>query len=150
MPGCDHGSVNEPRSRPLRTDPKATSSDPDAPAFIARPEGAPVYYGFPVLPDSEVDGFQLGMITDFEAQPDTSGDGFVVAPDGSRAGLVWESEVEEPYFSQVLPPDSSRWGVWAVGVTKPLRSEADARPFLAATLSELRSRWEEWKRHEPT
>ena len=124
------------------------SADPNAPAFIARPGGAPVYYGFPVVPDSDVDGFQFGMITDFNAQPDTTGDAFVVAPDGSRAGLVWESEVDEPYFDEVLPPDPGRWGVWAVGATQPLRRESDVRPFLAALLPELRSRWEQWKRQQ--
>jgi hypothetical protein len=49
-----------------------------------------VYHGFPVLPDVEVDGFRLGMISDWEAQPATEGDAFLIAPDGSRAGLVWE------------------------------------------------------------
>jgi hypothetical protein len=97
------------------------------------------------LADSDVDGFKLGMITDFVAQPDTAGDAFVVAPDGSRAGLVWESEVEQPYLSEVLPPEPDRWGVWAVGVSLPLRSEADAKPFLAALLPLLRARWEDWK-----
>lgn len=135
-------------SRPLRIDPEARSSDPDAPAFIAKPVGAPVYYGFPIVPGSDVDGFQFGMITDFEAQPDKTGDAFVVAPDGSRAGLVWESEVDEPYISAVLAPDSRRWGVWAVGVPLPLRRRADARSFLAALLPELRARWEKWKRQQ--
>jgi hypothetical protein len=132
-------------SRPLRVDPSATSASPDDPAFVARPHGAPVYYGFPIIESSAVDGFRLGMITDFVAQSDTSGDAFVVAPDDSRAGLVWESEVADPYFNEVLPPDADRWGVWAVGSQQPLRAEADAREFLRSALPDLRTRWEAWK-----
>ncbi|HKY17180.1 MAG TPA: hypothetical protein VJM33_19795 [Microthrixaceae bacterium] len=117
----------------------------DAPAFIARPEGSPVYYGFAIIESSEVDGFRFGMITDFVAEPDTCGDAFVVAPDDSRAGLVWESEVDEPYFGEVLPPTENRWGVWAVGTRLPMRTEDDATALLASLLPELRPRWEQWK-----
>jgi hypothetical protein len=132
-------------ARPLRIDPEATSADPSAPAFVARPEGAPVYYGFPIIESSAVEGFRFGIITDFIAEPDTSGDAFVVAPDDTRAGLVWESEVAEPYFHEVVAPDADRWGVWAVGVAAPLRSERDAGDYLRAILPELSSRWESWK-----
>jgi hypothetical protein len=38
-------------------------SEAGEPAFIARPADAPVYYGFPLLPDSEKDGFIFGVIT---------------------------------------------------------------------------------------
>jgi hypothetical protein len=51
-----------PTGRPLAIDPDAESARPGEPAFIARPEGAPVYYGFPILDDVEVDGFKLGMM----------------------------------------------------------------------------------------
>ena len=39
------------RGRPLAIDHKAASTSPTEPAFIARPEGAPVYYGFVILDD---------------------------------------------------------------------------------------------------
>jgi hypothetical protein len=52
---------------------------------LARPPEAPVYHGFPILDDVEVDGFKFGMITDFEAEPASDGDAFAVAPDGKRA-----------------------------------------------------------------
>jgi hypothetical protein len=74
-------------SRPLRLDPAATSALPEQPPFVARPDGAPVYYGFPIIESSAVDGFRFGMITDFVAQPDTCGDGFVVAPRRQPGGL---------------------------------------------------------------
>jgi hypothetical protein len=49
--------------RPLAIDGKAESASPTEPAFIARPEGAPVYHGFVVLDEISVDGFTLGKIT---------------------------------------------------------------------------------------
>ena len=131
--------------RPLRLDPSAAGASSGAPAFVARPEGAPVYHGFPILESSAVDGFRFGMITDFLAEADTCGDAFVVAPDDSRAGLVWESEVSDPYFSEVLAPTPDRWGVWAVGTSMPMRTEDDARAVLVSVLPELRLRWKRWK-----
>ncbi len=53
-----------PKGRPLAIDATARSASPTEPAFIARPDGAPVYYGFVVLDDINVDGFTLGKITD--------------------------------------------------------------------------------------
>ena len=101
-----------PKGRPLAIDVTAQSASRTEPAFIARREGAPVYYGFVVLDDVTVDGFTLGKITDFEAEPCDEGDAFVIAPDGSRAGLVWEIH-EPPYFSEVAPFETSRWGCGA-------------------------------------
>jgi hypothetical protein len=46
-----------PKGRPLAIDPEATSSSPTKPAFVARPIGAPVYHGFIVLEDVNVEGF---------------------------------------------------------------------------------------------
>ena len=67
----------------------------------------------------------------------------MIAPDGTGAGLVWESETE-PYFSEVLAPDDRRWGVWGVGLALPLRTAEEARAYLAALVPELRPRWEAW------
>jgi hypothetical protein len=82
-----------PKGGPLAIDATAQSASPTEPAFIARPEGAPVYYGFVVLDDVTVDGFTLGKITDFEAEPCDEGDAFVIAPDGSRASDPVSQEV---------------------------------------------------------
>jgi hypothetical protein len=142
----DSGQDPVRKRRPIRVDPGATSTSGDAPAFIARPAGSPVYYGFPIIESSEVEGFRFGMITDYVADADTCGDAFVVAPDDSRAGLVWESEVTVPYFSEVLPPTQDRWGVWGVGTGLPMRTEDDAHVLLRSLLPELRPRWEKWKR----
>jgi hypothetical protein len=86
----DERQTNITKGRPLTVDSHAASARSNEPAFVARPDGAPVYHGFPALSDVCVDGFTLGKITDFEAEPSDYGDAFVIAPDGSRAGLVWE------------------------------------------------------------
>jgi hypothetical protein len=133
-----------PKGRPLAIDATAQSASPTEPAFIARPEGAPVYHGFVVLDDVTVDGFTLGKITDFEAEPCDEGDAFVIAPDGGRAGLVWEV-YDPPYFQEVSPIETGRWGVWGVGFRLPMDSRENARRNLESILPELRLRWAEWK-----
>ncbi len=134
-----------PRGRPLRLDPNAEIARPDVPAFLARPPGSSVYHGFPVLDDVEVEGFRFGMISDFEAKPGMgAGDAFVVAPDGSRAGLVWEvSDVS--YVEAVCPIERDRWGVWAVAFPYPMRSRVDVRRNLQAVLPDLKDKWETWR-----
>jgi hypothetical protein len=133
------------KGQPLKIDTKATSASPSEPAFVAPPEGAPVYHGFVVLEDVNVGGFTFGAITDFEAQPCDAGDAFVVAPDGSRAGLVWEVSTKR-YIEEVCPFERERWGVWAVSFPHPMKGRNDARENLVALLPELKARWEHWKR----
>jgi hypothetical protein len=79
-----------PKGRPLAIDATVQSASPTEPAFISPPEGAPVYYGFVVLDDVTADGFTLGKITDFEAEPCDEGDAFVIVPDGSRVGTFYQ------------------------------------------------------------
>jgi hypothetical protein len=135
---------NMPKGRPLAIDATARSASPTEPAFIARPDGAPVYYGFIVLDDVAVDSFTLGKITDFEVEPCLEGDAFVIAPDGSRAGLVWEVS-DKPYFQEVRPIETGSWGVWGVGFALPMNSRENARRNLGSILPELKLRWAEWK-----
>ena len=107
-----------------------------SPAIIARPIGAPVYHGFQVVDGVAVDGFTFGKITDFEAEPSDYGDAFVIAPDKSRAGLVWEVS-DQPYFQEVCPLEPERWGVW--GVTFPYAMDSRdnvSSKWPAATSSE--------------
>jgi hypothetical protein len=115
-----------PKGRPLAIDATARSASPTEPAFIARPDGAPAYYGFVVLDDVTAEGFTLGKITDWEAEPCEAGDAFVIAPDGGRAGLVWEAS-DKPYFQEIMPGEASRWGVWGVGFRLPMNSRENAR-----------------------
>ena len=134
--------------KPLAVDSDAKSASPTEPAFVARPDGAPIYHGFRLLEDVTVEGFTFGAITDFEAEPCDSGDAFVVAPDGSRAGLVWELGTARA-IEQVIPSEQERWGVWAVWFLHPMRTRADARKNLATVLPDLKARWEEWKQSFP-
>jgi len=124
-------STTEPRAHPRLN-----------PAFIARPEGALVYHGFVILEDVAVGGFALGKITDCEAEPCATGDAFVIAPDGGRAGLVWEV-CDPPYFREVLKIEEDRWGVWGVGFLLPMASRENARKNLESILPQLKSRWAE-------
>ena len=123
--------------RPLRLDPNARSADPAQPAFVARPPGAPVYHGFPLIEETTTDGWTYGAITDFETpEGATAGDGFVQAPDGRRAGLVWEYGTGK--FAEILPPDQERWGVYAVWFPKPVHSVADLVECFQHVLPDLK------------
>jgi len=133
-----------PVLREMMLDEQARTVDPALPAFLAPPKDAPAYHGFLVVAESEVDGWLLGMITGFGAE----GDGFVIAPDGGRAGLVWTAEGAgyfqaggSAFCTEVSGPDGRRWGVFAVGVPLPLRGPGDARVYLAALLPWLRPLW---------
>jgi hypothetical protein len=138
--------VDELQELSVRIDPDAESADPELPAFLARPDGSPVYHGFPILDSVEVDGFRLGMITDWEAEPSDWGDAFLVAPDDSRCGLIWEV-TDWPYVSveSRVPANETRWGVWNVGFPNAMDSTENARRNIAFVLQELRPRWERWR-----
>ena len=128
----------------LAIDETAESLSADAPAFVAKPPGAPVYHGFRVLSDVVIDGFTFGTITDFEAEPATVGDAFVIAPDGSRAGLVWEVSPEDT-FAMVCPETDDRWGVWAVSFPLPMSCRQNAALNLEHLISRLKPKWESWR-----
>jgi len=94
------------------------------------PATAPtVYHGYVIVPDTCVDGWCLGVMSNHEDPHGVdSGDAFVVAPDGSRADLLWQVGTEP--VEQILPADDQRWGVFAVSFPFPVRNGADlARAF---------------------
>ncbi len=129
---------------PLAIDRDAVSGSPTEPPFVAPPAGAPVYHGFEILRNVSVDGFVFGKITDFEAEASNYGDAFVVAPDNSRAGLVWEVS-DKSYFREVCPLEPNRWGVWGVSFPYPMSSREDVRKNLESILPELKKCWEGWR-----
>ena len=133
-----------PIGRPIAFDPSAASASPTEPGFIARPKGAPVYHGFQILNDVVVQGFTLGKITDFESVECDEGDSFVVAPDNSRCGLVWEVS-DKSYFEEVRPLEPERWGVWGVSFPHAMTNRENARKNLELILPRLQQRWEEWR-----
>jgi len=129
---------NEPEGKPLRLDAQAQSSSHELPAFLARPAGAPVYHGFPLVEETLTEGWCYGAITEFQ-EPDgcTEGDGFVVAPDGSRAGLVWA--VGNFDTQELSPPDVRRWGVYSIAFPRSVRTTADLVECFRAVLPELKA-----------
>ena len=128
----------------LALDLDAVSNRDDEPAFMAPPDGAKPYHGFRLLEDVEVMGFTLGAITDFSRYPGLeTGDGFVEAPDGARAGLEWRLS-NEPYLLMMAPPSARRWGVWLVGFTRPMNSFDAARANLRDLQPALEEKWREW------
>jgi hypothetical protein len=139
----------EQKGLPLSLDPDAESADDSLPTFLAPPPGAPAYHGFDVLDGIEIDGFGLGTIS--ALGPADWGDAFVIAPDGSRAGIVWELGEADGSLREVLAFEPDRWGVWEVSFPRPMLSEDDARENFRAIVPALRVKWEEWKaRHSTT
>lgn len=133
---------------PLAFDAQAEGDEPNLPAFLARNSSKPVYYGFPILEDVEVNGFRLGKITDFETPLEiTEGDAFIIAPDGSRAGLVWEIS-DTCYVENIKDFEDNRWGVWSVGFTHPMKTHEDARQNLQDIMPVLSEQWQQWKMHK--
>jgi hypothetical protein len=130
---------------PLRLDPEARSADPSLPGFLARPKDCPVYHGFPILEQSRTDdGWCFGTIS----EPDCSegrdwGDAFVVAPDGSRAGIIWE--IGAPVMQVTLAPAENRWGVFHVGFIRRVHNEAGLLEQLREWLPEFRRLHLMWK-----
>lgn len=133
-----------PQGKPLRLDPDAASTDPSLPAFLAHPADAPVYHGFPLLEESRTDdGWCFGMISDPDCPEGRNwGDAFIVAPDNSRAGLIWH--VGPPELEVTSEPGVSRWGVYTIGITSEVHSRAELVEQLRTWLPELRRRHAAW------
>ncbi len=132
-------------ARKLRVDRAAATASPGVPAFAAPPKGAPAYHGFPLVAATRTDGWCYGAITEFEDPAGcTSGDGFVEAPDGSRAGLVWS--VGNAPMKRVCAADARRWGVFAVSFPQPVRTTEDLAICFRAVLPGLRAIFEKRRR----
>ncbi len=132
--------------RPLKLDETSISTDPDLPAFLAKPNDTPVYHGFPLVIETMAEGWCLGAITEYE-DPNgcDEGDAYVVAPDSSRAGLVWDVGTRE--ISQICPPDETSWGVYQVWFSRPIRTTDDMVELFREVLPQLREIYDEL-RHE--
>ena len=78
-----------------------------------------------LIPSSQKDGWSLGYIASPwpGPWPKSCGDLFVQAPDGTQAGIAWEST--GPKLSLVSGPSESRWGVYQVLFPIAVYSEAD-------------------------
>ncbi|MEH7298752.1 3-deoxy-8-phosphooctulonate synthase [Neobacillus drentensis] len=86
------------------------------------------YHRYPLVLETKTDGFIYGEITDHfdfdEEEGCTFGDGFVQAPNGSRAGLIWDIS-EKPYLNTCIEPEDDRWVVYNVGFVKPIKTMDD-------------------------
>lgn len=121
--------------RKLVLDEKAQSRTPGQPAFLSRPPGAPVYHGFPLVEETLTDGWCYGAITDYIESD--SGDGYVQAPDGSRAGLMWS--IGAFAIREVCVPDDQRWGVYEIAFPKLVRNVQDLVDSFRGILPELQA-----------
>ena len=111
---------------------------------MSPPDGAPAYYGFPLLSGIECDRFKLGVITDFTLESDVlEGDLYIVAPDGSRAGIVPVTGPGKRY-GEYEPATAAKWGVWQFEFSRPLRTIEDAQWALDQMVHVLRPEWERW------
>ena len=127
-----------PDGLPLQLDPAAPAADPELPAFLSKPSGAPVYHGFPLIEETRTDGWCYGAITAFDGpQGCDAGDGFVVAPDGSRAGLVWS--VGDFETEAVCEPTVERWGVYEIAFPHAIRNTSDLVECFRVVLPELKA-----------
>ena len=109
------------KSRSLILGNIAKSADTSKAAFLAKPTGSPVYHGFVVVPETYIDGWVLGEVTPYLGEE--SGDGFVVAPDGTQASLIWE--VGKGDFTEIMPGTPERWGIYAVFFPQAMKTTED-------------------------
>lgn len=106
------------------------------------------YYG-PFVVETLTGGWCYGAITEFLEleNPDgcDSGDGFVVAPDGSYCGLVWWTRC--PWeFEQIGGPRRQKcWGVFEVRFPKPVFSVADLVENFRHILPMLQKSHQKWR-----
>jgi len=134
------------KGRPLVLDPNARSATKGEPAFVAKPKGAPVYHGFPIIEESETDGWRYGAITAYEGvSSENQGDGFVIAPDGSRAGVVWDTNGGD--FTVICPPERGRWGVFGVRFPKAVSSKRDLIHNFRAVLPQLKAQFDRFQKN---
>jgi hypothetical protein len=52
------------------------------------------------------------------------GDGFIQAPNGSRAGLVWQVS-KSIDIKTLIKPEADRWGVYGINFPKPIKNIDD-------------------------
>ena len=136
----------EQSGKRLRLDAAARSDSPDLPAFLSRPANAPVYHGFSLVEESRIEGWVFGTISEYEDPEGCEwGDAFVVAPDGSRAGIVWQVGDFEVHV--VCPPDGTRWGVYGFAYHAPVRTTSEFVKMCHTFLPELKRRHADVLRH---
>lgn len=105
------------------------------------------YSRFQLVEETATDGWRFGAISEFlphDGKPVMEGDGFVEAPDGSRAGLDW-CYTGEP-IKIVSQPDETTWGVYEVRFPKPIYNLADLVGCFRSVLPLVQSQYQNSKR----
>ncbi len=141
--------MKNPQGIPLGLDPEAKSASKNLPAFLTPPKGSKAYHGFPLVKDISEDGFTYGMITQFESNTKEgydSGDAYVEAPDGSRAGIVWGRETA---FSHniITKIEKNRWGVYYFAIPFKIKTKDDMRKAFDLMLPYLKEYYRISKAH---
>ncbi|MEK6871676.1 MAG: 3-deoxy-8-phosphooctulonate synthase [Nanoarchaeota archaeon] len=128
-------------SKRMILDKKAKSNSKNLPAFLSPPEGSKAYHGFQLINRINVEGFTYGAITNFLEKDSkdgcTSGDGYVEAPDGSRAGIAWEKGDKFSY-SQMMDSDKERWGVYYFSIPFGIKNLDDMKKAFALMMPILK------------
>jgi hypothetical protein len=130
----------EYKGKKILPDPSAGPKGQNSQAFVAQSMGKPLYQSFPVVAESETDGWMYGAITDHKSEDGiTYGNGYVIAPDGSQAGIIWD--LASPDFSQIYAPEEIRWGVYGVRFQRPVKSVEDIVYNFRAMLPKLKEQY---------
>ena len=100
------------------------------------------YDGFPLVEETRTDGWCYSAITEFnepECHPNgcESGDGYVVAPDGSRIGLHWSTGTFDAKW--VLLPGCSSPGFYEVAFPKPVQNLNDLIECFRSVVPQLQT-----------
>lgn len=92
--------------------------------------------GYPLLPETCVDGYTYGAISPLAPGRET-GAGFLEAPDGSRCGLQWERS-ESPFIMKIEGPTDRHWGIYRVGFVCPVDGPGAVHTNLVALIDRLK------------
>jgi hypothetical protein len=97
---------------------------------------------FDVVRGMAVRGFRLASI-DLITPTTTSGDAFLVGPDGQTIDIAWRSERREPTATWSPPTLPGSLGVITIEVSESIESEAELGPVLEAVVRLIEPVWAE-------
>jgi hypothetical protein len=86
---------------------------------------------FDPIPGLEHQGFRLASI-DLITSGCTSGDAYLLLPDGRHIDVAWRSEMAASAASWSRPTGPGGLGVISVEITRPVADEGDLEPVLEA------------------
>jgi hypothetical protein len=82
----------------------------------------------------EMHGYRIASI-DHITPSSTSGDAYIVCPDGRRIDLAWKSDQPEPSATWSPPTMPESLGVISVRITERVDADGDMMPVLAAAVA---------------